>query len=62
MSHNHTDTTALEAAHRAAIECSYRSGSVVVTKHAGGVSPKADIKNAIKFLQALLQMENKDEK
>jgi len=60
MSHNHTDTTALEAAHRAAIECSYRSGSVVVTKHAGGVSPKADIKNAIKFLQALLQMEDGD--
>ena len=63
MSHSHTDQEAEKAAReRVAIECSYRSGCVVVTKHAGGVSPKADIENAIKFLQALLQMENKDEK
>jgi hypothetical protein len=43
------------------IECSYRAGSVVVTKYATSESPstnsKADIENAIKFLQALLKME-----
>ena len=58
MSHSHTNQEAEKAVRRAAIECSYRSGCVTVTKHAGGVSPKADIKNAIKFLQALLQIED----
>jgi hypothetical protein len=48
------------------IECSYRAGSVVVTKYALSESPsdnpKADIENAIKFLQALLKMEQQHEK
>ena len=48
------------------IECSYRAGSVVVTKYALSESPsdnpRADIKNAIKFLQALLKMEQQHEK
>jgi hypothetical protein len=43
------------------IECSYRAGSVAVTKYALSECPsantKADIENAIKFLQALLKME-----
>jgi len=59
MSHSHTDTTALEAARRAAIECSYRSGCVTVTKYAASTNPRADIENAIKFLQALQQVEDK---
>lgn len=41
------------------IECSYRAGSVVVTKYATSECPstnsKADIENAIKFLQVLLE-------
>jgi hypothetical protein len=44
------------------IECSYRAGSVVVTKYAPSESPsdnpRADIENAIKFLQVLLKIEN----
>jgi hypothetical protein len=48
------------------IECSYRAGSVVVTKYALSESPsdnpRADIENAIKFLQALLKMEQQHEK
>ena len=59
MSHNHTNQEAEEAARRTAIECSYRSGSVVVTKYAASTNHRADIENAIKFLQALQQVENK---
>ncbi len=47
------------------IECSYRAGSVVVTKYAlsecPSANPRADIENAIKFLQALLKMEQQHE-
>lgn len=62
MSHSHANQEAEIAARRAAIDCSYRSGCVTVTKYAASTSSTTDIKNAIKFLQALLQMENKNEK
>ena len=48
------------------IECSYRTGSVTVIKYAlsecPSANPRADIENAIKFLQVLLKMENNHEK
>jgi hypothetical protein len=45
------------------IECSYRAGNVAVTKYAGqSANPRADIENAIRFLQALLKMEKNHEK
>jgi hypothetical protein len=45
------------------IECSYRAGNVAVTKYAGqSANPRADIENAIKFLKALLKMEQQHEK
>ncbi len=41
------------------VECSYRAGNISVIKYAESPStnPRADIENAIKFLQALLKME-----
>lgn len=60
MSHNHTNQEAEIAARRAAIECSYRSGSVVVTKYAASTNHRADIEKAIRFLQILLELEYAD--
>jgi hypothetical protein len=44
------------------VECSYRAGNISVIKYALSESPsdnpRADIENAIKFLQVLLKMEN----
>lgn len=60
MSHNHANQEAEKSAReRAAIECSYRSGCVTVTKYAASTNPRADLENAIKFLTVLLQVENK---
>jgi len=48
------------------VECSYRAGNISVIKYAPSESPsdnpKADIENAIKFLQVLLKMEQQHEK
>jgi hypothetical protein len=39
------------------VECSYRAGNISVIKYAESPStnPRADIENAIKFLQVLLE-------
>lgn len=64
MSHSHANQEAEKAARRAAIECSYRAGNICVTKYAEcpSTNHRADIENAIKFLQVLLQVEDNYEK